>query len=91
MTDAFNHVTYIFEVLNMQFVFSKIPVKGIITFYSIRLSSFPYQSHIMQDGSSSDSSPVSEKVIIVGNTTTSETTTSETTTSAGVILQFSIY
>ena len=69
----------------MQFVFSKIPVKGIFTFYSIRLSSFPYQSHIMQDGPSSNSSPVSEKLSTVGNTTTSETTTSETTTSTEVI------
>ena len=78
-------MTYIFEVLNMQFVFSKIPVKGIITFYSIRLSSFPYQSHIMQDGSSGNSSTVSEKVFTVGNTTISETSTSETTTSTEVI------
>ena len=62
--------------MNIQPVFSGTSFKGIINFNPVRLSSFPYQSHIMQNGSSSDSSLVSGKVITVGNTTTSETTTS---------------
>ena len=71
--------------MNIQPVFSGTSFKGIINFNPVRLSSFPYQSHIMQDGPSSNSSPVSEKLSTVGNTTTSETTTSETTTSTEVI------